>query len=89
MMSKDQKEKFFEIILLEKDYSKARVEFDLAGIVLTKSLEDWLASYYQSLNKYDLASIEGPNFNLSKKFGCTWIDDLIGICSKEVTKENA
>lgn len=89
MMSENQKEKFFEIILLERDYSKARVELDLAGIVLTKSLETWLASYYQSLSGYDPASMEGPNFKLSERFGCTWIDDVIGICSKEDKKEDA
>lgn len=85
----NQKEKFFEIILLEKDYNKARVEFDLAGIVLTKSLEDWLASYYQILSEYDSTSIEDLNFKFSERFGCTWIDELIKLCSKEDEKEDA
>ena len=49
-MSEDQKKKFFEVILLEKDYSKARLKLDLAGIQLTKSLEAWLESYYQNLS---------------------------------------
>ena len=88
-MSEDQKKKFFEIILLERDYNKARVELDLAGIRLTKSSEAWLTSYYQSLSGYDLTSMEGPNFNLSEKFGCTWIDELIEICSEEDKKEDA
>lgn len=50
-MSEDQKKKFFEVILLEKYYSKARLELDLAGIQLTKSLEAWLESYYQNLSR--------------------------------------
>lgn len=50
MILEDQKKKFFEVILLEKDYSKARLELDLAGIQLTKSLEAWLESYYQNLS---------------------------------------
>lgn len=88
-MSEDQKKKFFEIILLERDYSKAHLELDLAGIQLTKSLESWLASYYQSLSRYDPTSMDSPNFKLSERFGCTWIDELIEICSKEGKKEDA
>ena len=88
-MSEDQKEKFFEIILLEKDYSKAHLKFDLAGIQLTKSLEAWLESYYNSLAGNDPTTMEGPIFKLSERFGCTWIDELIEICSKEDEKEDA
>ena len=64
-MSEDQKKKFFEVILLEKDYSKARLELDLAGIQLTKSLEAWLESYYNSLVGNDSTTMEGPLFKLS------------------------
>lgn len=87
-MSEDQKKKFFEVVLLEKDYSKARLELDLAGVQLTKSLEAWLESYYNSLAGNDPITMEGPLFKLSVNFGDHWIDDLIEICTEEVKKKN-
>ena len=87
-MSEDQKKKFFEVILLEKDHSKARLELDLAGIQLTKSLEFWLESYYNSLAGNDPTTMEGPLFKLSDNFGDRWIDDLIEICTDEAKKKN-
>lgn len=82
-MSADQKKKFFEVILLEKDYSKARLNFDLAGIQLSESLEDFLKSYYQSLDGYDPRMIEAPEFKLTDSLGDSWIDSLSEICKKE------
>lgn len=87
-MSEDQKKKFFEVILLEKDYSKARLELDLAGIQLTKGLEAFLESYYNSLAGNDPTTMEGPLFKLSDNFGDYWIDDLVEICTEETKKKN-
>lgn len=87
-MSEDQKKKFFEVILLEKDYSKARLELDLASIQLTKSLEAWLESYYNSLAGNDPTTIGSHLFKLSDSFGDRWIDDLIEICTEEAKEKN-
>ena len=81
-MSEDQKKKFFEVILLEKDYNKARIDLDIAGIQLTDRLESWLKSYYGSLVGYNPSTMEGPKFKLSEEFGNKWINDLLEVCSE-------
>lgn len=85
-MSEDQKKKFFEVILLEKDYSKARLKLDLAGIQLTKSLEAWLESYYNSLAGNDQLQLKDLSSS-SVNFGDHWLDDLIEICTEKVKKK--
>lgn len=85
-MSEDQKKKFFEVILLEKDYSKARLKLDLAGIQLTKSLEAWLESYYNSLAGNDQLQLKDLSSS-SVNFGDHWLDDLIEICIEKVKKK--
>lgn len=86
-MSEDQKKKFFEVILLEKDYSKARLKLDLAGIQLTKSLEAWLESYYISLAGNDQPQLKDLSSSSLSTLVDYCLDDLIEICTEEVKKK--
>ena len=83
MLTEEQKKKFFEILLLEKDYTKSRLKFDLVGIPIDSSLDNWLKSYYKSLNGYDPCIDESPDFKLSDEFGDAWIDDIVDMCLEE------
>lgn len=48
MMSKDEKFKFYEVLLTEKSFEQAMVTLDLAGVHLQRELREWLKLFYSA-----------------------------------------
>lgn len=48
MMSKDEKFKFYEVLLTEKSFDRAMIKLDLAGVHLQKELAEWLKMFYSA-----------------------------------------
>lgn len=59
-----QKEAFFEALLIESDYSKAKIRMDLVGISIPDDVDAWLKKYYDNVQTFDPVTLEAPNFDV-------------------------
>lgn len=57
-----EKKIFFETILTVKDYETALIKLDLAGVKMTKNIEEWLKLYYDVCHRFDEKTSKVPDF---------------------------